>query len=191
MTLPNLDIIPSFNSLPDELKIFFTSDRNALLSADRVYRYLLIRNTGAVPKYDTGPCENTVLFLMLNPSTADENEDDATIRRCISFAREWGYTWALVANLFALRATDPMELRTVDDPIGPQNDTAISMASWYSAFTVCAWGNHGWVGGRDRIVLERLLRGRGIDVRHLGLTKQGRPKHPLYLAKTTKPEPWA
>ncbi len=89
-------------------------DRNgAVLSADGVYRYRLWRTWDA--------SKPTLAFLMLNPSTADATEDDPTIRRCLGFAKEWGYGSLVVVNLFALRSPNPDALRENDDPVGPEN----------------------------------------------------------------------
>ncbi len=92
------------------------SNNAATLSADRIYRYTLTRE---VDMFGNG---EAAMFLMLNPSTADETEDDPTIRRCIGFARRWGYSTLHVANLFAFRATSPADLKMASDPIGPDND---------------------------------------------------------------------
>lgn len=143
---------------------------SAIFSADRRYRYLLRREWDAsLP---------AVSFVMLNPSTADETRDDPTIRRCLAFARAWRCGSLNVLNLFALRATDPRELRVADDPIGPEND-------WYldgldrRSLIVAAWGEQGRLHGRGARVAAMLGEGR---LRCLGKTKSGEPRHPLYLA---------
>lgn len=151
----------------------------AYLSADRVYRYRLWRDTG-VP-IPPSRLESWCLFVMLNPSTADETKDDPTIRRCVGYAKTWGYTRVNIANLFAFRATDPKALLPAPDPVGPENDTHLAEMADASALVVCAWGTHGGLHGRDQAVL-RLLRHHSLDgPRCLGRTKAGHPKHPLYL----------
>jgi hypothetical protein len=117
---------------------------------------------------------------MLNPSTADATQDDPTIRRCIGFARAWGYGALEVVNLFACRATDPERLRRVPDPVGPENDRHILRAVRRASETVVAWGNRGVHLGRHDAVL-RLLRRRRVAVHCLGRTQAGHPRHPLYL----------
>ena len=139
----------------------------ALLSPCGRYRYRLTR------EWLMG--EGTVLFVMLNPSTADAETDDPTIRRCIGFAQRWGFRGLAVGNLFAWRATDPRELRQAIDPVGPENDRHLVEMSHAANAVIAAWGAGG--GRRGQYAL-RLLRG---TVEHLGLTKQGYPRHPLYL----------
>lgn len=152
----------------------------AELSSDGVYRYELRRIWGD-PNHLVG-------WIMLNPSTADATADDPTIRRCVGFARDWGYGGIVVRNLFALRATDPAVLKTHPEPIGPENNYWLLSGST-DALTVCAWGVHGALGGRAIRVL-RLLGAGGVQLRHLGLTKAGHPRHPLYLPKTAAPALW-
>jgi hypothetical protein len=123
-----------------------------------------------------------MLFVALNPSTADATNDDPTIRRCIGFARSWGFGGVIVANLFAYRSTDPAGLRRVADPIGPRNDWWLSKLSGESELTIAAWGIHGSLLERDQAVLPKLK-----NVHHLGLTRHGNPRHPLYLPKHARP----
>lgn len=155
--------------------------RAAHFSPDRVYRYGLTRQWGP---------QGMVLFICLNPSTADAIMDDPTVRRCIAFARAWGYGGLYVLNLFAFRSTDPKALRRTSDPIGPQNDHALSTYAEFSSLHVAGWGVHGDLLGRGNAVKE-LLVAQGYRLHHLGLTQGGCPRHPLYLAKSTKPEVWA
>lgn len=118
------------------------------------------------------------LFIGLNPSTADEVQDDPTIRRCIGYAKRWGYGAYVMANIFAYRATDPKVMMRKDDPIGPYNDAWITRMAEGAGVIVCAWGAHGEYMRRGDEV-KRLLFGR--DLMCLGKTKNGQPKHPLYL----------
>ena len=146
--------------------------RAATLSRCRLYRYSLTR------AWD--PALPTILFIGLNPSTADSTQDDPTVRRCIGFARDWGYGTMTLANLFALRSTDPAQLWTAHDPIGPNNDEWIRRMADSAAMVVAAWGAHGGLLGRDRHVIAMLP-----SVQCLGRTRAGHPRHPLYLSKHT------
>ena len=123
------------------------------------------------------------VFIMLNPSTADENEDDPTIRRCMNYARSWGYGGIKVVNLFAYRATNPKELKNVNDPIGPLNNQYIFDAVNTSDMVIAAWGTHGRLHNRDEKVI-RIFQGK---LQYLDLTKGGHPRHPLYLKADLKP----
>jgi hypothetical protein len=153
---------------------------SAVISPCETYRYELRRT------WD--PNQPTVGWIMLNPSTADATLDDPTIRRCVGFARRWGYGGIVVRNLFALRATDPRALRTHPDPVGPANDRhLLNGARGGDALTICAWGAHGSLHGRDRAVLD--LFDAFVRVHHLGLTKAGHPRHPLYLPGAAEPIP--
>lgn len=144
----------------------------AEFSPDGVYRYRLWREWDAsLPR---------CAFVMLNPSTADASQNDPTIRRCIGYATRWGYGALDVVNLFGYRATNPRELRTALDPVGPGNDEAILWAARVCRTVFAAWGVHGAFRGRDRYV-EQLLAEQSIGIYALGLTKDGHPRHPLYL----------
>lgn len=126
---------------------------------------------------------------MLNPSTADHRVDDPTIRRCIDFARRWGHGSLLVVNLFAFRTHEPAELMRALDPIGPKNDHYLDYAWQRANAMVVAWGVHGRFMGRHGEVLCRLEH-RKKPLLCLGRTKDGFPRHPLYLPGATRPEPW-
>lgn len=117
---------------------------------------------------------------MLNPSTADAELDDPTIRRCISFAKREGCTELTVVNLFAYRSTDPKQLYKVDDPIGPQNDFYIKQAirAHDMGIVIAAWGAHPIAINRAK---EILAMPEFADVLCLGTTKKGAPRHPLYV----------
>ena len=153
----------------------------AVFSPDRVYRYVLRRRVGL----SDGICT----FVMLNPSTADEERDDPTVGRCKRFARDWGFGTLFVVNAFAYRATDPRELGKVNDPIGPGNDRAIRDAAKTSGLTVAAWGNGGEMNGRSDS-LRSLFRESGVPLYHIGLTASGEPRHPLYVSKDQTPTLW-
>jgi hypothetical protein len=130
-----------------------------------------------------------VVFIGLNPSSADETVDDATIRRCVGFAKAWGYGGLVMLNLFALRSTDPARLRSDwfdgADVIGPGNDSHI-ITETANRVVIAAWGTHGTLAHRDIAVLE-WLRKLGRTVAYLGLNKDATPKHPLYLKKNVTP----
>lgn len=143
------------------------------------YRYWLTREWSP-----TGP---TVLWVMLNPSTATADVDDPTIRKIVGFSKRWGFGSLEVVNLFAFRATEPRAMLAARDPVGPRNDAAIAAAAGRAALVVCAWGNHGGHLGRDRAVRE-LLRERELAC--LRVTKQGQPQHPLYISGDARPVPF-
>lgn len=142
--------------------------RDAVISSCGQYRYRLSRTWD----HQTLP----LVWMMLNPSTADAEIDDPTIRRCMGFARREGAGGIEVLNLFALRATDPKALREADNPIGPDNDEWIREVLHPHSRVVAAWGQHGKYLGRDFAVL-RNLRESGIRIKCLG----DKPKHPLYI----------
>ena len=153
----------------------------AIYSDCEAYRYALTRTwDGAGPR---------VAFVMLNPSTATERQNDPTVERCERRARTLGYGAFRVCNIFAFRATDPKVMRAQVDPVGPENDAAIAEAITWADATVCAWGTHGAHLGRGPAV-EALIRAHGITPAHLGLSKAGHPRHPLYVAYATRPQPW-
>jgi hypothetical protein len=144
----------------------------------RAYRYLLWRAWGDAGRF--------VLFILLNPSTADQDTNDPTVERCERRARGMGFDGLLVANLFALRSTDPGVLREAADPIGPQNDAAISLAQQLAGQTICGWGAHGRCRERGRTLPDRLKR----PLYHLGLTRDGQPRHPLHPSYSVQPRVW-
>lgn len=165
-------------------------NRTTQLSSNRKYRYTLWRQWLAEFAKDR-PANykpGYVLFIMLNPSTADETKDDPTIKRCIGFAQRWGYEEMCVVNLFALRATDPAELYQHPSPKGELNDGFIIEAAREAALIVCAWGNHGDLLNRDLAVLKLLRRGKQVFA--LRETRTNQPAHPLYLPKYLDPQPY-
>lgn len=135
------------------------------------------------------PAGPRVLFVMLNPSTATELRNDPSVARCERRARVLGFGAFGVCNIFAWRETDPARMRAVADPVGDGNDAAIRAAGAGADRIVCAWGAHGAHLGRGRTV-EALLRATGRPLYHLGLTRDGHPRHPLYVAYATEPVPW-
>lgn len=131
-----------------------------------------------------------LVVIGLNPSTADETADDPTIRRCVGFAKREGCGGLVMVNLFAYRATEPADLRLTKDPLGDGNDVALRHACVDgSRIVVAAWGVHGGYCNRGADVRRMLVRN-GVEVHHLGLTKDGHPKHPLYLPASTPLTRW-
>jgi hypothetical protein len=130
------------------------------------------------------------MFIMLNPSTADEAKPDNTVTRCINFATAWGFDFLDVGNLFAIRSTDPGELYRHPAPIGPDNDVTLLHNARAAQLVVCAWGGtHGNHLARAQQVAT-LLRSAGVRLHALRLCADGTPGHPLYLPKTLEPKPW-
>lgn len=150
----------------------------AVFSGDGQYRYQLTREWDAsLP---------SVAFIGLNPSTADESVDDPTIRRCVGFAKAWGYGRMVMVNLFAYRATDPTQLRRWDiEPVGARNDVFLYALPIHSDLVVAVWGVHGTYLGRDVVVRQRLP-----NLHYLRLTQGGQPSHPLYLPGDLTPVLW-
>ena len=154
-------------------------ERHAEFDPSGRYRYSLTR------RWAQGG--GRTAFVLLNPSTADAHRDDPTIRRCISFARAWGYGELEVVNLFAFRATLPRDLRKGRNPVGADNDAFLLRAAHGANLVLLAWGTHGTLAGRDAQVLA-LMKGR--ELRCLGKTRDGHPRHVLYLPKHLEPEPF-
>lgn len=147
----------------------------AVISDDRRYRYLLSRQWASTGK--------VISFICLNPSTADENIDDPTVRRCVNFAKQWGGKRLIIGNLFAFRATDPCALRTIDDPIGPDNEYWLEQIARESDFVIAAWGAHGRFRQRSQEFTKKF----SGTLNALRLTKAGDPCHPLYLPSNLTP----
>lgn len=148
----------------------------AVISGCGKYRYTLDRQWG----YNG---LKPVLWVMLNPSTADANEDDPTIRRVRGFSKAWGYDGFTVVNLYAYRATSPVMLKMAEDPVGPDNDESIRMAAANAARVVCAWGQPGPQRERASRVLQMLSEISGT-LYMLRQNENGQPAHPLYLPKS-------
>lgn len=152
-------------------------ERGAVFSPCRRYRYALHRVWE--------PARGVAMFVGLNPSTADEKADDPTIRRCIAFARAWGFGALCMTNLFAYRATQPADMLAQDDPVGPENDEYLQALAATAGVVVAAWGVHGTHGGRHSAVRAMLP-----SLHYLRLTKDGHPGHPLYLPASLRPVAW-
>lgn len=157
---------------------------DALLSPDGRYRYWLTREWGPGMR---------VCWVMLNPSTADASIDDPTIRRCIAFSKRWGFGSLIVVNLWAARATDPKALLALGDPVGPMNAEAIDLAVNGSALVILAWGAFAArmaAAERLRLHPEASAKAALVPVACLGRTKDGHPRHPLYVRGDQAPVPW-
>jgi hypothetical protein len=153
--------------------------RSAVISECGTYRYELRR------VWDES--KPLVGWVLLNPSTADAESDDATLRRCMGFAAAWGAGGVVLRNLFALRARDPRRLAQHPDPVGPDNDEHLARAAREDVLTVCGWGAR--QGSRPFEVVS-MLRGHGARLRCLGTTKGGQPRHPLYLPASASLVPY-
>lgn len=150
---------------------------DAHLSDCNQYRYTLSR---------TWSSETSLLFIMLNPSTADALKDDATIRRCMAFAFSNGFGGISVVNLFALRTPSPRVLKaSTIDPIGPENDHWIEKMMSTHKDVVAAWGNHGNFLNRSTTIRDRYQ-----NLMCLSINGSGEPKHPLYISGKAKLTPY-
>lgn len=158
---------------------------NAQFSDDRVYRYSLTRLVPVTFSFEPRPFTGrTVMFIGLNPSTADETNDDPTIRRLIDFASRWGFTRMFMTNLFAFRATDPRVMKAYQEPIGAENDHWLRLRGDESDLIVACWGNDGEHLGRGAAVMQMFP-----NMHAFRVTKIGQPEHPLYMKATTIPTP--
>lgn len=185
------------SSAPPGYTLFCTAPL-ATWSPCKSYRYTLRRQL----RLTLAP--RVVAFLMLNPSTADEHDDDPTIRRCVDFAQSWGFCELMIVNVYAWRSTDPkmlpqvgvtarkieraMRVRAPPDPVGTDNDVAILAACERAEMVVCAWGKNAKQG---RIAqLRQLLAGQASKLHALKLNNDGSPAHPLYLNGSLRPQPF-
>ena len=149
----------------------------------RVFYPMLAINPPMLP-LEGNQAHNYCMFIGLNPSTADETRDDPTVRRCIEFAKSWGYGALCMTNIFAWRATDPEAMKSEEAPIGPSNNRWLTCSAAYAGVIVAAWGKHGSHRNRGEFV-----RGMVPNLHYLELNKDGSPRHPLYLKKTLTPKP--
>lgn len=158
--------------MQNELLALADDSKSAVISDCGLYRYQLRRRWGGGP---------SLPFIMLNPSTADANNDDPTIRRCIGFAKSRNFGGILVVNLFAFRATSPVDMKRATDPVGRDNNIyllgAMANADIDDVPVIAAWGTHG--NHRNRANEVMALADRPLWC--LGTTKDGHPKHPLYV----------
>jgi hypothetical protein len=166
------------SSRGDEQSPSVSGATGAIFDEDREYRYRLWR--------EWDPDEPTVAFVALNPSTADETDNDPTISTCVRFANAWGYGRVEVGNLFAVRATDPAEMKQHPSPVGPANDRHLRAIAASADRVVVAWGVHGTHRNRDQEVVDLL----DTELYALTTTKDGHPGHPLRKSRELRPEPW-
>lgn len=160
------------------------SGNTCIFSPCRTWRYAL-RHTWADSPDDR---ERSIVWIGLNPSTADENQLDPTLRRIRNYSRDWGFNTFHMLNLFAFRATDPRAMRRAPDPVGPDNDRWMLETARHADRIICAWGRHGRHLGRDAAVLALL---QDFPLECLDRTKDGMPRHPLYLKSGLLPAPLA
>lgn len=147
-----------------------------------LYRYSLIHKWSGAP-------DRKLVFLMLNPSTADAFKTDPTVAACMVWAQKWEFGELEVVNIFAYRATDPKVMKKAEDPIGPLNNAFVKEAAASASLIVAAWGAHGDHLGRGREVATKLLK--DVNLTCLATIEGGHPKHPLYIKRETKPKPFA
>lgn len=153
----------------------------AVIDPTGTYRYLLTRT------WDES--QLPAVFIMLNPSTADADEDDPTIRRCINFAKKWGCGGIRVVNVFAYRATDPKKLLEAKDPVGPDNQAHIVEALLGAGIIIAAWGAAGPKQKKPYdLIMDAMKEAEDQEMYSLGHTKSGMPRHPLYLRNDTMPK---
>jgi hypothetical protein len=158
-----------------------TIRRSAYFDQTGQYRYWLTR------EWDTA--RPTIALIMLNPSRADHQHDDPTLRRCIKLAQQWQYGRLTVVNLFAYCTASPPTLKAVPEPIGDANDQHILQACELVDQIVLAWGNWGSLYGRDQAVLE-LLQPCRDRLTCCGYNRTGQPRHPLYVPRQTQLQPY-
>lgn len=155
----------------------------AYFSPDRAHRYWLIR--------DWKPGERRCMWIGLNPSTADENRLDPTLRRIYDYSETWGYTGFVMTNLFAFRATIPRVMLLNPEPVGPDNDRHILEIADEVDKIMCVWGTDGVHRNRSQEVVDMLTDAGHFSKLHaLAMTKGGEPGHPLYLRKNALPFPY-
>lgn len=152
---------------------------SAVISKCGRYRYQLMRGWGKVYP--------PLIWVMLNPSTADSKADDNTIRVITRFSRGWGYGSLMVVNLFALRATSPKDLIKHPDPVGPENDDYISKTLQTGFDVVLAWGANTFARPRVAELIPKLKEWTDKPLMCLRVTKDGSPGHPLYVPGNIKP----
>lgn len=179
------------NILPKRVKKGFIKSvnpflwrRETVLSKCEKYRYQLWRQTGPYDP-DNSSAYKFILFIGLNPSTADATLDDPTVRRLKGFAARQGYTQMALVNLYAYRSTDPKGLLNVSSPVGGMNDRYILHCAVHADKIVCCWGN-GLIDERRSVeVRYGILKNFKHKCFVFGFTKNDQPKHPLYLSKDT------
>ncbi len=170
----------SDTSKPGARELLAAAKKTAVISECGRFRYHLSR------KWTEGP---VLLYVMLNPSTANAEVDDATIRRCTTFANTHGFGGFEVVNLWAYRATDPKALRTAGWPVGPANDQTIQQSAARCHAICVAWGAHAGKLDRPQVVIS-MLRATGQPLHCLSITRGGHPSHPLMLSGSCRLQPF-
>jgi hypothetical protein len=173
---------------PGQLRFITDARKGACFDHTNLYRYSLWRRFDA---FGNAALCDMCAFIGLNPSTATESVDDSTVKRCIAFAKRWKFNGMIMLNLFAWRATDPIDMKCQANPVGLLNDEAIDQVVSRAGKTVCCWGIHGEFMNRGPELEQRLFRLPGFNIGkrklyHLGLTLHGFPRHPLYVASNTE-----
>lgn len=155
-------------------------ETGAIISGCQQYRYLLWRMWNPLKSHP-----RWVTFVLLNPSTADAIKPDPTLKKCIGFAKRWGYDGVLLVNLFAFRTSKPVQLKKASEPVNDvpgANNGYIAAAVTKAEQVICGWGNHGNYLNRSEVVRHQLRLEFPGKAFHLGpLTKSGEPGHPLYI----------
>ena len=151
----------------------------ATISPDGRYRYDLTRTWGTGPR---------AVWIMLNPSTADAEQDDPTIRRCIAFSKREGHGCIAVVNRFAARTTRPVHLLDYVDPVGPDNARHVKWWIHQAPTVIAAWGAHPIIG--DNLLITDWCQEAHVPLMCLGITADGSPRHPLYVKGDTPLQPW-
>lgn len=150
----------------------------ATFSDDCAYRYRLWR------RWDEG---DTLGWVLLNPSTADETESDPTLTRCIDFSKRFGYGSLVIVNLFGYQTSEPSEMKQREDPVGPENDEHLRTVCEAVDTIIAGWGNSGEHEERA-ITVAQMLEGK---LHALAVNQTGHPRHPLYVSKDTEPVPYS
>ncbi len=151
-------------------------ENDSVFSICKTWRYVLTREWDTDAKY--------CMFVGLNPSVADHLANDQTVRRCMQLAKSWGFGGLHVLNLFAVRSSDPNYIKIAKDPIGEDNDMYLHKYSSESDVVIAAWGRGGNYMDRADEVIKRGILGNVLFC--MGKTKDGHPKHPLYLTNETE-----
>lgn len=155
-------------------------NRETIFSPDRLYRYTLWREWLMVGGLHD---QRFVQFIGLNPSTADETNNDPTILKCIQYAKDWGFGAMCMTNIFAWRDTIPEKMKLAGDPVGPDNDRYLISIASEAGLIIAAWGKHGSHRGRG-VFVKNMMSG---ELHCLAVNKNGSPKHPLYLKSDLRP----
>lgn len=160
-------------------------ERTTIFSPCRQFRHTLWREF--YPELTKTDLQDSyVQFIGLNPSTADETHDDPTVRRCMAYAKAWGFGALCMTNAFAFRSTDPAGMLNHPNPIGISNDYWLSQVAQHAGIVIAAWGNDGSHRGRDVVIRKLIPNLHCLKIN----TNTGQPAHPLYLKKTLTPIPY-